>query len=139
LLDEALQTAGQERFERLRTLGDGVLYVSGFFSEHLETRGVAPTYISALGSRAYGSAAAMLRQNAADSGAPDLFNELADKFRMFVDLLADVAEALSVRSARSASATVKLYERWLKTGSASLAEELTARGLVPLRGTGSIQ
>jgi len=28
-----------ERFERLRSLGDGVLYTSGFFADHLSTRG----------------------------------------------------------------------------------------------------
>ena len=39
LLDEALHAAGSERFERLRSLGDGVLYTSGFFADHLSTRG----------------------------------------------------------------------------------------------------
>src|SRR5437763_17208436 len=41
LLDEALQTTELgERFEKLRTLGDGVLYSSGFFADHFEARGV---------------------------------------------------------------------------------------------------
>jgi len=70
LLDEALHTAGRERFERLRSLGDGVLYTSGFFADHLSTRGVELRYVRALGARAYDSAAAMLRQSAGDgSGA----------------------------------------------------------------------
>ena len=33
LLDEALHAAGRERFDRLRSLGDGVLYTSGFFAD----------------------------------------------------------------------------------------------------------
>ena len=41
LLREALDSSGGERFRRLRGLGDQALYVSGFFAEHLERRGVA--------------------------------------------------------------------------------------------------
>src|SRR5215831_12541773 len=41
LLDEALHTVELgTRFDRLRTLGDGVLYASGFFGDHFEARGV---------------------------------------------------------------------------------------------------
>ena len=138
LLDEAMQTSGPERFERLRVIGDGVLYLSGFFGEHLENRGVAPAYMSTLGSCAYENASAMLRQRAQDPGAPDLFSELAEKFRMFVRLLADVAESLRARSARTDGAVVKLYERWLKTGSATLGDALVAHGMVPVRGTGLV-
>src|SRR4051812_36408824 len=36
MLDEALQTPPPERFERLKTIGDGTLYLSGFFGDHLE-------------------------------------------------------------------------------------------------------
>src|SRR5687768_15885562 len=39
LLAEAMESVGHERFERLRAVGDGALYLRGFFSEHLETRG----------------------------------------------------------------------------------------------------
>jgi hypothetical protein len=31
-----------------------------------------------------------------------------------------------------------LYERWLRSGSTTLAKELGARGLVPHRGTGGV-
>ena len=47
-----LHAAGRERFERLRSLGDGVLYTSGFFAEHLSTRGVELRYVRTLGLRA---------------------------------------------------------------------------------------
>lgn len=139
LLDEALQASGLERFERLRTLGDGVLYVSGFFGDHLQNRGVGKTYVSALGARAYENAAAMLRQaGSSEASAPDLFRELAEKFRMFVNLLADVADSLRARSAVNDRAMVKLYERWLQTGSAPIAEALSSHGLVPVRGNGMV-
>src|ERR1700723_2864770 len=46
LLDEAVHVADPgERFERLRTLGDGVLYGCGFFGDHFEARGGDPRYL----------------------------------------------------------------------------------------------
>ncbi len=138
LLDDALHAAGQERFDRLRSLGDSVLYTSGFFSGHLETRGVEVEYVHALGARAYCSAADMLRGRARHDAVPDLFSELADGFAHFVRIVEDVSDGLRARSARTERALVALYERWLKTGSSLLSGELAARGLVPLRGTGSI-
>ena len=89
LLDEALSLRGAERFERLRTLGDGVLYVSGFFAENLERRGVAHSYVRALGAQAYQAAAGTLRTG--NASGPDVFRELARKFDLFVQLLSDVA------------------------------------------------
>ena len=91
LLDEALHAPGNERFERLRVLGDGVLYVSGFFAPHLETRGVEVRYVTSLGAKAYDNAGRMLR-GANDNAATDLFFELAENFGRFADLLSDVAQ-----------------------------------------------
>ena len=140
LLDEALHTAGRERFERLRSLGDGVLYTSGFFADHLSTRGVELRYVRALGARAYDGAAAMLRQSAGDgSGAPDVFRELADNFAMFAEVVSRVADVLQANSAHNSNRqVVRLYERWVKTGSAPLAVALAGRGLTPQRGHGGI-
>jgi hypothetical protein len=137
LLDEALNAPPQERFERLRVLGDGVLYVSGFFAQHLETRGVEVRYVTSLGARAYDGAGRMLR-GAANDNAPDLFFELAENFAEFAKLLNAVAEKLSLAAAPSSLGLLKLYERWLKTGSEQLGSELMQRGLVPVRGAGGL-
>jgi len=137
LLDEALHAPGQERFERLRVLGDGVLYVSGFFAPHLETRGVEVRYVTALGARAYDSAGRMLR-GTSDETAPDLFFELAENFGRFAELLTAVAEKLSLSAAPSSVGILKMYERWLKTGSDSLGSELLEHGVLPVRGMGGL-
>lgn len=136
LLDEALHAPGQERFERLRVLGDGVLYVSGFFAPHLETRGVEVRYVTSLGARAYDGAGKMLR-GSGETG-PDLFFELAENFERFAELLAAVAEKLSLAASPSSQNVLKLYERWLKTGSDSLGSELMSRGVLPVRGAGGL-
>jgi hypothetical protein len=136
LLDEALHAPGQERFERLRVLGDGVLYVSGFFAPHLETRGVEVRYVTSLGARAYDSAGRMLR--GASDNAPDLFFELAENFERFAELLSAVAEKLQLAAAPSSVGVLKLYERWLKTGNEALSSELLERGVLPVRGAGGL-
>lgn len=141
LLDEALHAEGRERFERLRTLGDGVLYTSGFFADHLSTRGVEIRYVRALGARAYDSAAAMLRHTAGEgTGAPDVFRELADNFVNFAEVVSRVADVLQANAAHHSSnrQVVRLYERWMKTGSGPLAVALAGRGLTPQRGHGGI-
>jgi hypothetical protein len=140
LLDEALHAAGRERFERLRCLGDGVLYTSGFFADHLSTRGVELRYVRTLGARAYDSAAVMLRQSAHDGlGAPDVFRELADNFAMFAEVISQIADVLQANAAQSSDRHVlRMYERWARTGSVPLATALAGRGLTPQRGHGGI-
>jgi hypothetical protein len=137
LLANALNAVGNERFERLRRVGDGVLYTTGFFAEHLERRGIEQSYVELVGARAYATAGRMLVIDRADQNG--VFDELAERFHMFVALVHDVAETLRVGAARSQRALVELYERWLNSGSESLAAALATHGLVPLRGTGSLQ
>jgi len=143
LLAEAQESVGRERFERLRALGDGTLYVCGFFAEHLENRGVTLRYVTAVGAQAYNGAASMLRQpglaSADASSAPDVFGELAEHFEDFVGLIECIADRLVAQSGTSTqSGIVKLYERWLRTGSNELASKLGAQGLVPQRGGGGV-
>lgn len=140
LFDEALRFPDPaERFQRLRVIGDGILYGCGFFGDHFEARGVDAKYLYRLGTRAYGEAGSMLRRPAADSagpaGGPDLFAELADNFDGFVSVLVDVADATIAMGVESSRGLLKVYERWLKTGSGRLASALTSRGVMPTRGT----
>jgi hypothetical protein len=134
LLDEALHTVDTgERFDRLRALGDGVLYSCGFFAEHFEARGVDPAYVMGIGTTAYGAASSMLRVRIEEQRL-DVYGELSQKFRCFVDVVADVAEATIAHGATTSKQMLKLYERWLKTGSDRLAHALSSHGLVPTRG-----
>jgi len=132
-LREALEAPASERFERLKVLGDNTLYLSGLFQDHLEAHGVDVGYVSSVGATAYRSAGAMLRQP--DQG-DDLFDELSSKFRLLVEALHEVADALFAGSATGPEGVLKLYDRWQKTGSERLSRELIARGLMPMRGGG---
>ena len=136
-LAQALNAVGTERFQRLRRVGDGVLYTTGFFGEYLASRGIDQSYFEELGARAYATAGRMLVLDKAEQNG--LFVELADQFHMFVALVHDVAESLRVVAARTERALVQLYERWLNSGSEALAAALATHGLVPLRGNKMLQ
>jgi hypothetical protein len=132
LLDEALREPDPgERFERLRSLGDGVLYACGFFGDHFEAKGLDHGYLVGIGARAYGTAGSMLLGEESGVG---LFGELSHNFDRFVDVVSEVADATMASSTASSRGLLRVYERWLKTGSDRLAHALTTQGLVPTRG-----
>ncbi|MEO7328294.1 MAG: hypothetical protein ABI193_06935 [Minicystis sp.] len=138
-LRDAMAANGAERFKRLRSLGDHVLYALGFFGDHIEVKGIDRSYVVTVGQSAYQHAAAMLRLKARmTEQGPNVLSELASKFDRFADVLRDVAEGTLASNARDQRSVLKLYERWLKTGSARLAEELGAHGIIPNRGSGGL-
>jgi hypothetical protein len=134
MLDDALQTPPPERFEKLKNLGDGTLYVAGFFGDHLEARGVNDGFVASIGGFAYRTAANMLR--GPKGGAVDIYGELAESFRTFMEVLAEVAERTSF-SPRTNGGALKLYEKWLRTGNERLAAQLVAQGLTPTTRVGT--
>jgi hypothetical protein len=57
-----------------------------------------------------------------------VFAELAEKFIVYVDVLSEVSERSSCASNMD---LLRLYERWLKTGSRRSGQLLVERGVVP--------
>jgi hypothetical protein len=120
---KALQAAGMRQRDELRHVGDLSLFMSGFFADSLSRGLVDIDYYISLGEYAYGSLA---RQS--DGTFGDVFDELSGKFTAFVEVLGEVSE----RSALASNADLlRLYERWLRTGSRRSGELLAARGIVP--------
>lgn len=122
-LRRALESGGMEQRARLRNLGDFSLFTSGFFSDSLNRRAVDVDYYVSMGEYAYGS----LGRRDTDAFG-EVFTELARKFVAYMDVLADVSE----RTAAAGSTDVlRLYERWLRTGSTRDGQRLVDRGVVP--------
>ncbi len=146
LLDEALHTPELgERFERLRTLGDGILYSSGFFADHFEARGVDTSYLIGIGRTAYDNAGALITRGSSRSldeesatVPTDLFRELSSKFASFVEVIGEVANFCVAGGVATSRGLVKLYERWLKTRSETLADALSSHGFVAPRNVKAI-
>ena len=119
----ALEGSGVRQRASLREIGDASLFVSGFFSDSLRRKLVDVDYYASIG----GSAYTALSRLDADALSP-VFGELADNFVRFVDVLSEVSE----RTACTSNADLlRLYEKWLKTGSRRSGQLLAERGVVP--------
>ena len=57
-----------------------------------------------------------------DERGPDLFGELAEKFEVFVEVVAEVADATIAMGTASSKGLLRVYERWLKTGQRTARE-----------------
>jgi hypothetical protein len=101
-----------------------------FFSDSLNRSLVDVDYYIQLGGSAYGSLA---RQAPGDTFG-DVFDELSEKFGDFVDVLSEVSERTSMTSNTD---LLRLYEKWLRTGSRRSGDLLAARGIVPNGSVGS--
>ena len=122
-LAKALQSPGSQR-DGLRRVGDTSLFISGFFSDSLARSLVDVDYYINLGERAYGSLA---RQG--DGTFGEVFEELSSKFPAMVDVLAEVSERSALTSN---SDLLRLYEKWLRTGSRRSGTLLASQGIVPV-------
>jgi hypothetical protein len=131
-LAESLQAArlrrGSERVLRLRRLGDRALFVAGWFGDSLSRRVVDLDYYGDMGRIAYTQLADSLAQQLPERTWPSLYSELADRFGEFVDVLAEVGDR--TRTSRSED-LLRLYERYVRTGSARDRRRLLRAGQVP--------
>jgi hypothetical protein len=114
----------------LQRIGDVSLFIAGFFSDSLARRLVDVDYYVKMGGSAYGSLADHIRGSARGRAFGEVFSELAHKFQDFVDVLHEVREeAMTHRDPD----VLRLYELWLRTGSARAERQLRKIGIEPNR------
>jgi len=111
------------RVHTLKEVGDTSLYVAGFFSESLSRSLVDVDYYVGIGQSAYGQLARSLGAQRALTG---VYEELAEKFPHFVDVLAEVRK----RTDLATTDIGKLYEIWLKTRDEWVEKKLRAAGVL---------
>jgi hypothetical protein len=121
-LARAMQTGGLEQRARLRSLGDFSLFMAGFFSDSFSRRSIDVDYYVSMGEYAYGSL------SRAEDAFREVFAELSRKFVGFSDVLADISERTALTSNND---VLRLYEKWLRTGSERDGQRLIERGIVP--------
>ena len=127
-LARALESGGSEQRARLRSLGDFSLFMSGFFADSFRRRSIDVDYYKSMGEYAYGS----LSRSDEDAFA-EVFAELSKKFVGFMDVLADISERTSLASEGD---VLRLYEKWLRTGSRRDGQRLIERGILPNHSVG---
>jgi hypothetical protein len=128
-LARALSSERGEQRARLRSLGDFSLFMTGFFPDSLTRRAVDVDYYVSMGEYAYGSLSRL-----DDEAFSDVFGDLARRFVGYVDVLSDVSEHTGLGTT---SDILRLYEKWLRTGSERDGQKLVDRGIVPNLSIGS--
>jgi hypothetical protein len=132
ILKRAQESSGLERVRELKKLGDVSLYISGFFGDSLSRKLVDTNYYASMGGGAYGTLSRLYQGGTVGQ----LYLELAEKFVRLVDLLAEVADRAAVGTNKG---ILRLYERFMRTGSEQAGRLLSERGVVPMRDPGMVQ
>ena len=122
---EAGQRKSPEKFDLLKKLGDRSLYISGFFGDSLERSLVDVDYYAEMGGAAYG----WLADSVNEAEVAEVYRIYSKRFHEFVDVLAYISQRSMVQSDQS---LLRLYDRYLKTGSELAREQLAEHGVVPL-------
>jgi hypothetical protein len=114
-----------ERECALQRLGDISLFIAGFFAHGFARRLIDIDYHIAMGGRAYGTLAGSLARGRRQVLAR-VYAELAVKFQPLVDALGEIADSARVYSHKD---VLRLYEIWLRTGSARARALLGSLGV----------
>lgn len=125
-LAELFLTANQPdsvmRVEILKKMADRSLYISGFFGESLQRKIIDVDYYVDMGRTAYASLAHCTRE---DSRA-QVYKTFSQRFGDFVDVLSHLSHRVQLQSNQN---ILRLYDRYLRTGSPVDREKLTEMGI----------
>lgn len=124
---EAVLASPSKKISALKKMGDVALYTSGFFADSFFKKIVGADYYIQMGEAAYASVSHLMNATTGRT-IKDLFSELAANFIRFVDVLSDVADRSYMTSDKT---LLKLYERWLATGSQRVYDLLIQEGMIP--------
>lgn len=111
--------------ELLRKLGDRTLYISGFFGDSLQRKIVDIDYYADIGGAAYASLAHCTREDT----MARVYSTFSDRFLDFVDVLTYISQHSFVKSDQS---ILRLYDRYMRTGSELAREKLEEMGVLSL-------
>lgn len=113
------------RQELLRKLGDRALYISGFFGDSLSRKIVDIDYYAEIGGAAYASLAHCTREDT----MVKVYDTFSRRFLEFVDVLTYISHHSFVKSDES---ILRLYDRYMRTGSELAKEKLIEMGVLTL-------
>lgn len=121
----ASNSAHPVRSGLLKKLGDVALYTSGFFGDSLNRKLVDIDYYAEIGGTAYNA----LAQAPGSDYVPEVFEDLANQFLKYVDVLTYISQQALVQTNED---LLRLYGRYLSTGSKLAEQQLIERGVLNL-------
>jgi hypothetical protein len=125
MIQEATQEVLPPRQSALfRQVGDVSLYTAGYFQDSLVRKAVDVDYYVEMGRKAY----AEVRVRTEENVVRQMYEELADRFSQFVEVLADVSDQTTPKREVD---LLRQYELWVRTRSERAAKALQEAGILP--------
>lgn len=129
IFSKALNAELAERIRLFKILGDESLYVSGLFSDSLNKVAVDVDYYINMGGNAYSQLSELVVFTQNGRQFSPIYRELGEKFTQLVDILNEISDKCFIASNMN---LLKVYEKWLKTGSQRAEDQLKNHGILPL-------
>ena len=107
----------------MKILADKALYLSGFFGDSLQKKSVDIDYYMGIGASAYSNLAAWTKEETTAA----VYSTFSKKFIDYADLLSYISDKSALQSEQN---ILKLYERYVKTGSDLARDKLAELGVV---------
>lgn len=111
--------------ELLKKLGDVSLYVSGFFGDSFSRKIIDVDYYINMGESAYSSLATATKEDTVKK----VYVEFSTKFLSFVDVLSFISQKAQLQNKEN---ILRIYEKYMKTGSPLAREILVEQGIVAI-------
>jgi hypothetical protein len=121
----AMNTEPPKNKEIMKALADRALYVSGFFGDSLQRKIVDIDYYADIGSAAYHNLATWTKEDTVAT----IYKTFSAKFFDYVEVLSYISEKSAIQTDQN---VLRLYERYIKTGSELAREKLTSMGIATL-------
>lgn len=116
--------SGTQRLGRMKRLADMSLYVSGFFGDSLSRKVVDIDYYAEIGGTAYSH----LAVETPEDTLARVYSEFSDRFMDYVDILTYISQKSMIQSNED---LLRLYDRYVFTGSELARDQLLEKGLLP--------
>lgn len=122
---QALNSEDARRHELMRAVADKTLYLTGFFSDSLQRRTMDIDYYVEIGSAAYFNLHTWCKEDT----LAHVYKTFSSRFMDFVEVLNYISEKSMIQSDQN---VLKLYDRYLRTGSELARDKLIELGVVPV-------
>lgn len=119
----AMQSETSVKIEMLKKLADRSLYICGFFSDSLQKKIVDIDYYIDMGGTAYGNLAHCTREDSLSK----VYKSFSQRFLDFVEVLSVLSQNVQLQSNQN---ILRMYDRYMRTGSALDREKLTQIGIL---------
>ena len=122
---QAMNAETTKKKEMMRTLADKSLYLTGFFSDYFQRKIVDMDYYVEIGSAAYHNLSSWTKEDTLSI----VYSTFSKRFHEYVEVLNYISEKSLIQSDQN---VLRLYDRYLRTGSDLAREKLTELGVITL-------